>query len=150
MTTAMELTKGDIEALQRALKAVRAESAEHAVRLDSLAEQKGWFKAASDAVYRCQLKSLQLKPWFCPPMDCGDTAYKNGGYGNTAKEVRLRLKMKALGISVYEPFPAEAIAKAKEARRGAHRAAGRKKGAPTASMGAPTTPAKPAKPTPVS
>jgi hypothetical protein len=120
MTTVTELSAIDIEALQRALEAVRAESTEDAARLDSLAEQEGWFEAASSAAYHCQLKSLQLKPWFCPPMDCGDVAFKNGGYGNTEKEVRLRLRMKALGLSVFEPFPAEAIAKAKEARRGAH------------------------------
>jgi hypothetical protein len=50
-------------------------------------------------------------------MDCGDTVVKNGGYGNTAKEVRLRLRMKALGISIFEPSPAEAIAMAEDARR---------------------------------
>jgi hypothetical protein len=52
-------------------------------------------------------------------MDCGDVVFKNGGYGNTAKEVRLRLRMKALGISIFEPSPAEAIAKAEDARRAA-------------------------------
>jgi hypothetical protein len=117
MTTAMELTKADTEALQRALQTVRSESVDDAARLDSLAEQKGWFEAASIAAYRCQLRSLRLKPWHCPPIDCGDIAYKNGGYGNTKKEVQLRLRMKALGLSVYEPFPAKAIEKAEEARR---------------------------------
>jgi hypothetical protein len=52
-------------------------------------------------------------------MDSGDTVFKNGGYGNTAKEVRLRLKIKALGISVYEPDPIGAITKAEDARRAA-------------------------------
>jgi hypothetical protein len=119
MTTAIALTEGDIEALQRALETVRAESVEDAARLDSLAERKGWFESASVAAYRCQVRSLKLRPWHCPPMDCGDVVFKNGGYGNTAKEVRLRLKMKALGLSVYEPFPAEAIEKAENARRAA-------------------------------
>ena len=125
MTAETELTAADIEALERALAAVRAESVEDAARLDSLAERKGWFEAASTAAYRCQLRSLQLKPWHCPPMDCGDVPFKNGGYGNTEREVRPRLRMKALGLSVYEPFPAEAIAKAEEARRGARRRAQR-------------------------
>jgi len=117
MTTQTELTASDIEALQRALETVRAESVEDAARLDSLAERKGWFESASVAVYRCQVRSLRLRPWHCPPMDCGDVVFKNGGYGNTEKEVRLRLRMKALGISVFEPFPAEAIERAEEARR---------------------------------
>ena len=119
MTAETELTAADIEALERSLAAVRAESVEDAARLDSLAERKGWFEAASTAAYRCQLRSLQLKPWHCPPMDCGDVVFKNGGYGNTGKEVRLRLKMKALGISVYEPDPIGAITKAEDARRAA-------------------------------
>jgi len=119
MTTAIALTEGDTEALQRALEIVRAESVEDAARLDSLAERKGWFEAASVAAYRCQVRSLKLRPWHCPPMDCGDTIFKNGGYGNTAKEVRLRLKMKALGISIYEPDPIGAITKAEDARRAA-------------------------------
>jgi hypothetical protein len=122
MPTAMELTKTDIEALQRALQTVRAESAEDAARLDSLAERKGWFEAASAAAYRCQLRSLRLKPWHCPPMDTRDVVSKNGGYGSTGKEVKLRLRMVALGISVYEPFPAEAIEKAEGARRSRARA----------------------------
>jgi hypothetical protein len=50
-------------------------------------------------------------------MDCGDIVFKNGGYGNTGKEVRLRLRMKALNISVYEPNPVEAIEKAEHNRR---------------------------------
>ena len=120
-----ELTGSDIEALQRALAVVRAESVEDAARLDSLAERKGWFEAASTAAYRCQVRSLRLKPWHCPPMDCGDTIFKNGGYGNTAKEVRLRLKMKALGISIYEPDPIEAIEKAERDRRGRRNGRGR-------------------------
>src|SRR6516225_3801643 len=113
-----ELTGSDIEALQRALAVVRAESVEDAARLDSLAERKGWFEAASTAAYRCQVRSLRLKPWHCPPMDCGDTVFKNGGYGNTEKEVRLKLRMKALGISIYEPDPVEAIEKAEHDHRG--------------------------------
>ena len=119
MTAETELTAIDIEALQRALEAVRAESLEDAVRLDSLAERKGWFESASVAAYRCQVRSLKLRPWHCPPMDCGDVVFKNGGYGNTAKEVRLRLKMKALGISIYEPDPIGAITKAEDDRRAA-------------------------------
>ena len=119
MTTAIALTESDIEALQRALDIVRAESMEDAARLVSLEERKGWFEAASTAVYRCQLRSLRLKPWHAPPMSCGDTVFENGGYGNTAKEVRLRLKMKALGISIYEPDPIGAIAKAEDDRRAA-------------------------------
>jgi hypothetical protein len=119
MTAETELTESDTEALQRALQTVRAESLEDATRLDSLAEQKGWFEAAATAAYRCQVRSLRLKPWHCPPCDCGDIIFKHGGYGNTEKEVRLRLRMKALGISVYEPDPIGAIEKADEARRAA-------------------------------
>jgi hypothetical protein len=117
MTTEAELTATDTEALQRALEIVRAESVEDAARFDSLTERQGWFEAASTATYRCQIRNLHLRPWHCPPCDCGDFIFKHGGYGNTGKEVRLRLRMKKLGISIYEPNPVEAIEKAEDARR---------------------------------
>jgi hypothetical protein len=127
MTPETRLTEADTEALQRALEAVRMESKEDAARLDSLAERQGWFEAASTAAYRCQVRNLHLRPWHCPPMDCGDVVFKNGGYGNTAKEVRLRLRMKALGLSVFEPFPAEALEQVagRRAQRGAPTAPGK-------------------------
>ena len=107
MTAETELTAIDIEALQRALEAVRAESLEDAVRLDSLAEQKGWVEAATTAAYRCQVRSLRLKPWHCPPCDFGDAVLNNAGYGNTEKEVfrpkRKRPQIPVRGRQVFEP-----------------------------------------------
>jgi len=120
-----KLTAADIDALERALVAVCRRSPEDAARFEELLRHKPWREVCESAAYSCQVDSLQLKPWHCPPMDCGDVPFKNGGYGNTEKEVRPRLRMKALGLSIYEPFPAEAIAKAEEARRGARRRAQR-------------------------
>src|SRR6516164_964362 len=124
-TKPTEVTATDSDALGRALVAVCRRSPEDAARFEKLLRHKPWREGGGSAAYSCQVPRLQLRPWHCPPMDCGDVAFANGGYGNTEKEVRPRLRMKALGLSIYEPFPAEAIAKAEEARRGARRRAQR-------------------------
>jgi hypothetical protein len=120
-TKPTELTATDIDALERALVAVCRRSPEDAARFEKLLRHKPWREVCESAAYSCQVTSLQLRPWHCPPMDCGDVAFANGGYGNTEKEVRPRLRMKALGLSVYEPFPAEALKEAERKRRAARR-----------------------------
>jgi hypothetical protein len=121
MTTALQLTATDIDALDRALVAVCRRSPEDAARYEAMLRDKTWHEVALSAAYSMQVRSLRLRPWECPPMDCSDIAFKNGGYGHTAKEVRPRLRMKALGLSVYEPSPAEAIKEADRKRRSARR-----------------------------
>jgi|SRR6516225_2377714 hypothetical protein len=123
-----ELTAEDTDALERTLVAVCRRSAEDAARYEEMLRRKPWREVCESAAYSMQVSSLHLRPWECPPMDCGDVAFKNGGYGNTPKEVQPRLRMKALGLSVYEPFPAEALKEAERKRRAVRRATDRKGG----------------------
>jgi hypothetical protein len=128
MTTEAELTATDTDALERALVAVCRRSPEDAARYEEMLRHKPWREVCESAAYSMQVSSLHLRPWECPPCDCGDIVYAMG-YGHTAKEVRVRLKLKALGLSVYEPAPAEAIEKAehgRQARRRNGRAVARK------------------------
>jgi hypothetical protein len=129
-TTALELTATDIDALERALVAVCRRSPEDAARYEAMLRDKTWHEVTLSAAYSMQVRSLRLRPWECPPMDCSNIAFKNGGYGHTAKEVRPRLRMKALGLSVFEPFPAEAIKEAERKRRSTRRSSRPKARAP--------------------
>jgi hypothetical protein len=56
--------------------------------------------------------SLRLKPWQAPPVHTGDGVGDGNTYGSRPREVELRRRMIALGISVYEPDPIAAIAAA--------------------------------------
>jgi hypothetical protein len=116
-----EWTETDIEALTRAFRLACEEGPEERTRFEMLLDTRGQEEAYETAAYHCQCQSLQLKPWQAPPMHSGDVA-DDATYGNKKSEVRLRRRMLALGISVFEPDPAGAIAKVERARRAARRA----------------------------
>jgi hypothetical protein len=104
----MDLTKADIEAMQRALEIGRGESEAYAAHLDRIATQRGWPEAAASAVHHLQIKNLVLKPWQCPPCDCHSDEI-GPGYGRSRGEVLLRRRMLAAGLSLYEPDPIAAL-----------------------------------------
>jgi hypothetical protein len=116
--TTETLSEIDREALDRALRLARAESPQERARLDSIEQDKGWHEAAVRAVYHLQIRSLELKPWQAPPMEARDVVNASGGYGRTRKEVTLRRRLVAAGLSVYEPHPLGAL-EAVEAKRAA-------------------------------
>ena len=110
----MEWTATDIEALTRAFRLACEEGPEERTRFETLLDTRGQEEAYETAAYHCQCRNLALKCWQAPPMHSGDVAY-----GATATYGRRR--MLRLGISIYEPDPAAAIAKAERARRAARR-----------------------------
>jgi hypothetical protein len=77
--------------------------------LAGIEEREGWLEAAQRASYHCQVRSLRLKPWQCPPCDCDDEI--GMGYGRSRGEVMLRRRMLDAKISLYEPDPADALEK---------------------------------------
>jgi hypothetical protein len=115
MTTA--LNEIDRDALERALEMARTESESERARFDAKLSAEGWYEAARAAVYACQCRTLELKPWQAPPSDAGDVASDPPRYGHRPEEVALRRRMLALGSSVYEPSPLEALERAERARR---------------------------------
>jgi hypothetical protein len=114
----MEWTATDIEALTRAFRLACEEGPEERTRFETLLDTRGQEEAYETAAYHRQCHSLALKPWQAPPMHSGDVA-DDATYGNKTSEVRLKRRMVALGISIFEPDPAGAIAKAESARRAA-------------------------------
>jgi hypothetical protein len=108
--TTEELSRVDRDALRRALVIARAESTTYCEHLAGIEEREGWVSAAQSASYHCQVRSLRLKPWQAPPCHGGPDEI-GVGYGNTTGEVRLRLRLRAAGLSLYEPDPAGALEK---------------------------------------
>ena len=117
-----EWTTTDIEALTRAFRLACEEGPEERTRFEEMLDTRGQEEAYETAAYHCQCRNLALKCWQAPPMHSGDVAYgTTATYGNKTSEVRLKRRMVALGISIFEPDPAGAIAKAESARRAARR-----------------------------
>jgi hypothetical protein len=111
------LSEIDREALTRALELARSESERERARLDSIEQEKGWHEAATRAVYGLQCRSLGLKPWQAPPMEARDAVNPAGGYGRTRKEVMLRRRLLAAGLSKFEPDPLGALERVERARQ---------------------------------
>jgi hypothetical protein len=131
MTTETELTAVDIEALERAFAIARAESAEEREHLDGIEAREGWVSAGESASYHLQCRNLKLKCWEAPPMHVhGDEIGQN--YGTKPKEVKLKRRLLALGLSVYEPDPISAIERVESTRRNERVAVGDKKSTPVA------------------
>jgi hypothetical protein len=115
-----ELTERDLDALRRAMKwGVGFQAREPQLRVfpDVMPAEgtEEWIKLAMHLVHSAQVSSLGLMPWQVPPCDADDVAH--GGWGGKPDEVELRQKMIRLGISVLEPDPPAAIAKAEAKRK---------------------------------
>ena len=113
------MTRKDRDALKRAIAMARAMDGETAQRVDLNLKYSPWQEAAEHAAYQCQMRTLKLRPWQCPPMDSDDEISPKGMYGGTPQEVGLRRRMIVLGLSVFEPDPLSAIAEAEAARNSA-------------------------------
>jgi hypothetical protein len=72
---------------------------------------------------------LALKCFECPPSSCRNSidVIDNTLYGSRGKEVKLRRRLLALGLSLFEPDPQRAIERAEAARRSTRVAVGEKK-----------------------
>jgi hypothetical protein len=105
-----ELTAHDTDALSRALRLMLANKKERE-HFESILKQYGWQEAAIRASYCAQIRALRLKPWQSPPCeDFGDEVANC--YGHREAEVALRRRMRAHGISLFEPNPIAALAAA--------------------------------------
>jgi hypothetical protein len=109
MTIETELTAVDRDALRRALIAACRESPSEAARFEAMVSAKGWLTACETASYVCQCRSLKLKVWEAPPCHCR-TDDVGSTYGRKPKEVELRQRLLANGLSLYEPDPRGALA----------------------------------------
>jgi hypothetical protein len=104
----------DLNALERALVACRAEGAARAKQLDSKLRDEPWEEVAQFASYCAQGRALDLMPWQSPPCHANLRALSEPfGDPRAAREsAELLKKMRALGLSRFEPDPLAAIAEA--------------------------------------
>jgi hypothetical protein len=118
MTT---LSRVDREALDRALRIARAESAEEAAHIDRLMAARGWQWAAESAVYHLQCKALRLRPWQPPPCWIrdleGDLAAGDDGISGRYRAALLTQRLLRAGLSRFEPDPVAALERAESTRR---------------------------------
>jgi hypothetical protein len=107
---ATEWTAIDLEALQRAFATACSESPEERTRFEEMLREKGPEEAYETAAYSCQCRTLKLKCWEAPPCHCRDDVINNITYGHKRKEITLRRRMLAAGLSLFEPDPRAALA----------------------------------------
>jgi hypothetical protein len=104
------LSENQVErALQTAMK-----DRERVAQLTAMLDEDGWAEAAKFASYDHQCAALNLKPWERPPchdywLD-GDRVVRDEKGGDLADELT------AAGLSVWEPDPQRALAKARQRR----------------------------------
>jgi hypothetical protein len=100
-------TSIDREALQRSLDLVTAGTDHAAERIRYKLAHDGWHEAAKSAAAFLQVKNLHLQIWQRPPC-----AIPQSRADQQVLQIRKRLKQ--LGLSLYEPDPAHAIANAEK------------------------------------
>jgi hypothetical protein len=126
----MTLTRKDHAAMNRAIALTRAEDEGRRQQVDHKLQTEGFQETGEFCAYHCQMQSLRLRPWQIPPI-WSDHQHQRGGdqpfgddadatqvddFGLAAARQLLR-KMRALGISKYDPTPLESIAAAEAAQR---------------------------------
>jgi hypothetical protein len=96
----------DRDAMRRAIEWMRQESQESREQIDHKLKHEGFEEAGEFAAFSAQCSTLRLKPWECAP--CNIWGY------DQSNAVALRDRMVAAGISIFEPDPTQALAKAEQ------------------------------------
>jgi hypothetical protein len=108
----------DRRAMELAIEMARADSEKQRWEIDDMLRTQPWQQVAEFAVWRCQDRSLKLRPWECPPFLTRNVEDPSDCWGHRPQEVALLRRMLAVGVSRFHPEPLAAIAAA-----GAERAA---------------------------
>ena len=101
--------KVDRDALQRAVN-VRYVSVKGKIELLEALAARSRREVAERAAYSCQIKALKLRPWESPP--CW-----GAGFHSTPQAAQLLDRLLAAGLSMWEPDPIAALAKAEAKRK---------------------------------
>ncbi|MET4034936.1 MULTISPECIES: hypothetical protein [unclassified Bradyrhizobium] len=99
--TETNLTDLDREALTRAIAVARRESPTRRKQIDDRLAREPWEVAARYAAFCAQITSMNLEPWESTLV-----------YPDTPEAHALVRRLKAAGVSQYEPNPLEALAEA--------------------------------------
>ena len=81
-------------------------------QIASMLQTQPWEQVGAFTAGVCQVRSLQLKPWECPPCDTANVKEPFDVYGSRASEVELLRRMLAAGVSRFDPDPIAALAAA--------------------------------------
>jgi hypothetical protein len=99
----MTLTDTDREAMTRAIAAARRESPTRAKQIDAMLRNEPWEDVGRFAAFSAQIESLHLMPWESTLV-----------YANSPEAHALFRRLKAAGLSKYEPDPLAAIAEVEQ------------------------------------
>jgi hypothetical protein len=111
------LPEQDRDAFERAIEMMRQHSPARAAQIDDTLTREGLTAGGEFAAYFCQCETLRLKPWQAPPSHVRGDVPDPNVYGARPGEIELRDRLAAAGLSVFEPDPVQALARA--ARKGA-------------------------------
>jgi hypothetical protein len=102
------MRKHDRAALELAMREARKPPDARGEQLDRMLKGgRPWFEVARFAAGHCQCRALDLKPWELPPVWCGLSIGNGDPHGEA-----LWARMKALGISRYDPDPVRSCERA--------------------------------------
>ena len=99
------LAEADFYAMTRAIAAARCESRTRAKQIDAKLRTEPWEDVGRFAAFSSQIESLHLQPWESTVV-----------YADSPEAHVLLRRLKAAGLSKFEPDPVAALARA-EAKR---------------------------------
>jgi hypothetical protein len=117
------LTEADRAALQKCIDLARADpDTRRRDQIDAMLATRSWMEVAEFASYGCQMRSLNLNPWQCPPSSAAfsslDDISQLSSYEREA--IPLLKRMLKAGVSPYHPSPLQALGeKPKDSRMSA-------------------------------
>lgn len=97
------LTEVDLDALKRSVEVYSRTPAGRRRVAERLAAGEEWLKVARVCAFNCQIDSMHLQPWESTLV-----------YADTREAHALVRRLKAAGLSRYEPDPLQAIAEAEQ------------------------------------
>jgi len=92
------ITDSDRDAMTRAIAAARRESPTRSKQIDDKLRTEPWEAVGRFAAFSAQIESLHLKPWESTVV-----------YADTPEAHALLGRLKAAGLSKYEPDPIAAL-----------------------------------------
>jgi hypothetical protein len=96
----MQLTDVDLDALRRSIEIDCRRNRARRRRVDArLAAGEDWLKVARSCAFNCQIDAMHLQPW-----------EHTACYADSPESHALVRRLKAAGLSKYEPSPLDALA----------------------------------------
>jgi hypothetical protein len=118
-----KISRVDREALDRALAMDHDRNPTSDTPINRRLEPERWYAAAKSAAYACQCAALRPKPWQPVPANeyvaVTDDDREYGPVMGRAAAAELLRRLKAAGLSRFEPDPVNALARV-EAERARH------------------------------